>query len=41
MASPASWGGDAEAAMYSVLLALAFWLLLVLWLLPDADVWEP
>lgn len=38
MASPAG-GDDTEAAMYSVLVALAFWLLLLLWLLSQDDAW--
>lgn len=39
MASPAGGGEDTEAAMYSVLVALAFWLLLLLWLLSQGDAW--
>lgn len=40
MASPAGGGDvDTEAAMYSVLVALAFWLLLLLWLLSQGDAW--
>lgn len=38
MASPAG-GEDTEAAMYSVLVVLAFWLLLLLWLLSQGDAW--